>query len=66
MTKTFTYLISAHLIYLHIKQGRKRPLDTPERKIERRERETVMTETQRNMIEREREVKGRGILRVKG
>ena len=41
------------------KQGRKRPLDTPERNIERREgervRETVITETQRNMIERERE-----------
>ena len=27
------------------KQGRKRPLDTPEKKIERRESETVMTET---------------------
>ena len=27
----------------------------PERKIERRERETVMTKTQRNMIQRERE-----------
>ena len=37
------------------KQGRKRPLDTPEGKIEKRERETVMTETQRNMIERARE-----------
>ena len=61
-----------------IKQGQKRPLDTPERKIERREREretererererdreterereregeTVMMETQKNMIERER------------
>ena len=47
-------------------QGGKLPLDMPERKIERREserdRKTVMTETQRNMIERETErerVKGR-------
>ena len=50
------------------KQGQKRTLDTSERREGERERvrETVMTETQRNMIEREREVKGRGILRVKG
>ena len=39
------------------KQGRKRPLDTPERM-----RETVMTETQRNMIEKERKSKRRFLL----
>ena len=36
------------------KQGRKRPLDTPEKDKEKKERETVMTEIQRNMIEKER------------
>ena len=34
------------------KQGRKRPLDTPERKMERRERETVMTKTHSSFIPR--------------
>ena len=37
-------------VQIHRKQGRKRPLDTPKRKIERER-------------EREREVKGRGIER---
>jgi hypothetical protein len=37
------------------KQGRKRPLDTPKKRIERRERE----KGRRRDIEREKEVKGR-------
>ena len=43
-------------------QGRKRPLDTPERKKERREKERER-EGEKDRRERAREVKGRGIER---
>ena len=40
------------------KQGRKRPLDTPKRMIERREREGEREKVREREREREREVKG--------
>ena len=40
----------------HLKQGRKRPLDTPKRMIERREREE--REKRERRRERERKVEG--------
>ena len=51
------------------KQGRKRPLDTPKKMIERREREKGRRrdiEREGELREREREVKGIKRERVKG
>ena len=44
-------------LWLYKKQGRKCPLDTPERKIERRERERDGEIEIKREIEREREIK---------
>ena len=47
-----------------VKQGRKRPLDTPKRMIERKKGRRIDIEREGEIREREREVKG--IERVKG
>ena len=53
-----------HLVYYHTKQGRKRPLDTPKKMIERRERDRKRERDVRD-IERESE-RERHRERVKG
>ena len=63
--KTKVLILSHAFLYhpLVKKQGRKRPLDTPKRMIERREREGEREKGRRRDIEREGEIREREIER---